>query len=245
MDIRIIPAIDIIGGKCVRLCQGDYAQCTTYSSSPLDVAMQFEDCGVKLLHLVDLDGAKESAPKNLRILEEIAGKTTLNVEFGGGIKAESSLKSAFDAGAYRVICGSTACNEPLSFVEWLEKYGGEKLVFGADLKNGIPAVRGWLESGKCGIEELLRLFLQHGLRTSIITDIACDGMLKGPSVQLYKKLGDMFPNLDIIASGGIGNMGDILKLEDIKIKEVIVGKAIYEGRISLKELKNHILGNDQ
>ncbi|MBR5856429.1 MAG: 1-(5-phosphoribosyl)-5-[Bacteroidales bacterium] len=238
--IEIIPAIDLIDGKCVRLSQGDYSKCKIYSGNPLDIAKEFEDCGVKMLHIVDLDGAKSSAPINLRVLEKIASHTGLKLEFGGGIKCSDALKKAFDAGAYRVICGSIACNEPEIFLEWLDHYGAEKLVFGADLKDGKPAVAGWLELGNASIESLLDRFIEKGLRTAIVTDISRDGMLAGPSFELYEKLMENYKELDIIASGGVRGLKDITKLNEMGIKEVIVGKAIYEGRITLKELEKFI-----
>lgn len=236
MNIKIIPAIDLIEGKCVRLSQGDYNKCTTYGSSPLDIAKQYEDCGIERLHLVDLDGAKASKPQNLATLERIASHTSLTIEYGGGIKERESVVSVFDAGANMAICGSVACNEPDTFIGWLGEFGKEKLIFGADLKNGIPAVRGWLEEGKISIGTLLQRFTDAGLTSSIITDIACDGMLQGPSINLYKSIREKFPQLDIIASGGVSCIDDILELEKENIFGVVVGKAIYEGRITLKDL---------
>ncbi len=236
MNIKIIPAIDLIEGKCVRLSQGDYNKCTTYGNSPLDIAKQYEDCGIERLHLVDLDGAKASKPQNLATLERIASHTSLTIEYGGGIKERESVVSVFDAGANMAICGSVACNEPDTFIGWLGEFGKEKLIFGADLKNGIPAVRGWLEEGKISIGTLLQRFTEAGLTSSIITDIACDGMLQGPSINLYKSIREKFPQLDIIASGGVSCIDDILELEKENIFGVVVGKAIYEGRITLKDL---------
>lgn len=236
MNIKIIPAIDLIEGKCVRLSQGDYNKCKIYSKTPLDVAKQFEDCGIKRLHLVDLDGAKANKPQNLSILEEIAANTSLEIEFGGGIKEKNSLVSALNAGAARVICGSIACSNPDIFIEWLGEFGNEKLIFGADLKNGIPAVHGWLEDGQISADMLLNRFVEAGLLTSIVTDISCDGMLQGPSFELYKSLKANFPSLEIIASGGVSNISDIIELEKIKIYGVIIGKALYEGKITLKEI---------
>lgn len=236
MKIKIIPAIDLIEGKCVRLSQGDYNKCKIYSQTPLDVAKQFEDCGIKRLHLVDLDGAKANRPQNLAVLENIANNTSMEIEFGGGIKEKNSLVSAINAGADKVICGSIACSNPDIFIEWLDEFGGEKLIFGADLKNGTPAVRGWLEDGQISIDVLFDKFIKAGLLSSIITDIACDGMLQGPSFELYKSIKKNFPSLETIASGGVSNIGDIIELERINVYGVIVGKAIYEGKITLKEL---------
>ncbi len=236
MNIKIIPAIDLIEGKCVRLSQGDYNKCTTYSNSPLDVAKQFEDCGINRLHLVDLDGAKASRPQNLATLESIASRTGLKIEYGGGIKEKSSVVSVFNAGADMAICGSVACNNPQTFIEWLGEFGNGKLIFGADLKNGVPAVRGWLEEGQISIDTLLDKFTEAGLNSSIITDIACDGMLQGPSIALYQSIQQKFPSLNIIASGGVSCIDDIFELEKNNIFGVVVGKAIYEGRITLEDL---------
>lgn len=234
--IQIIPAIDIINGKCVRLSQGNYNRCKIYRDNPLEVAKQFEDCGVKMLHLVDLDGAKGHVPENLSVLETIANKTGLKIEFGGGIKTIESLNSVLNAGASRVICGSVACTHPEQFIEWLQQFSGEKIVFGADLKDGIPAIHGWMETSESSFESLLEQFLQKGLQTAIITNIALDGMLQGPSTELYKKILDQFPALQLIASGGVSKIDDIIELDNINIPGVIVGKAIYEGKITLKEL---------
>lgn len=239
--IEIIPAIDLIDGKCVRLSQGDYSKCKIYSGNPLEMAQQLEDCGVKMIHIVDLDGAKSSAPINLRVMERIASKTGLKVEFGGGIKSEDSLRNAFDSGAYRVICGSIACKEPEIFIKWLKLYGSGKIVFGADLKDGKPAVSGWLETGNISLDNLLDKFVSNGLSTTIVTDISKDGMLEGPSFALYSELMEKYANLGIIASGGVRGLGDIVELCKLGVKEVIVGKAIYEERITLKELKKFIV----
>ncbi len=235
--IKVIPAIDIIGGRCVRLSQGNYNACKVYSGNPLEIAKEFEDCGTELLHIVDLDGAKASSPVNLALLEQIASKTTLKCEFGGGIKSWDSLSDALSAGAYRVICGSIACNSPELFIEWLLSAGAEKIVFGADLKNGVPAVNGWLEDGKNSIESLLEEFIGAGLKNTIVTDISRDGMLNGPSFDLYGKLMGEFKGHNFIASGGISGIGDIHKLHEMGIKEVIAGKAIYEGRITKAQLR--------
>lgn len=235
--IQVIPAIDIIDGKCVRLSRGDYSKCKIYSSNPLDQAKIFEDCGSKLVHIVDLDGAKASMPKNLKVLELIASKSRLDCEFGGGIKSRDSLCSSLNAGATRIICGSIACKEPQIFIEWLKEFGPDKILFGADLKNGVPAISGWLEQSNKGIDELLNNFIANGLKSSIVTDISKDGMLQGPSYHLYSELMKKFPTLDLVASGGISSSDDIRELDKMGIKSVIAGKAIYEGRISADELK--------
>lgn len=232
--IKIIPAIDVIGGKCVRLTQGDYGRSKVYSENPLDVAKFFEDCGVELMHLVDLDGAKVACPANLDVLEKIASGTSLKVEFGGGIKNSGAVSSAFDAGAFRVICGSVACSAPELFVSWLELYGGEKIVLGADVRDGLVAVNGWMEQSSTGVSDLLKKFLPSGLSTVIVTDIAKDGMLSGPSVELYRSLMEEFPQLQTVASGGVGSMSDIEALDAAGVPAVVVGKAIYEGKIDLR-----------
>lgn len=235
--IEVIPAIDIIDGKCVRLSRGDYSKCKIYSSNPLDQAKIFEDCGSKSIHIVDLDGAKASMPQNLKVLELIASKSRLACEFGGGIKSRDSLCSSLDAGASRIICGSIACKEPDIFIGWLKEFGAEKIVFGADLKNGVPAVSGWLEQSSRGIDELLENYIANGLKSSIVTDISKDGMLQGPSFHLYDELMKKFPTLDLVASGGISCSDDIRELDKMGIKSVIAGKALYEGRITAEELK--------
>ena len=241
MKTVIIPAIDLIDGKCVRLSQGDYNRCKIYNSDPLEAAKQFEGCGVRMLHLVDLDGAKSNAPQNLNILEKIASNTSLNIEFGGGIKSQNNIISALDAGALRVICGSTACTNPQQFIEWLKQYGADRIVFGADLKNNKPATNGWLEEVDVSLESLMDLFISHGLKHSIITDISKDGMMQGPSYYLYSTILERYPSLNIIASGGVCCLDDIIKLQSIGIKEVIVGKAIYEGKITLNDLSKYNL----
>ncbi len=232
--IKIIPAIDVIGGKCVRLTQGDYGRSKVYSENPLDVAKFFEDCGVELMHLVDLDGAKVACPANLDVLEKIASGTSLKVEFGGGIKNSGAVSSAFDAGAFRVICGSVACSAPELLASWLELYGGEKIVLGADVRDGLVAVNGWMEQSSTGVSDLLKKFLPSGLSTVIVTDIAKDGMLSGPSVELYRSLMEEFPQLQTVASGGVGSMSDIEALDAAGVPAVVVGKAIYEGKIDLR-----------
>lgn len=234
--ITVIPAIDIIDGKCVRLVQGDYSRSKVYNDNPVDVAGYFRDCGVELIHLVDLDGAKASRPVNLRVLEDIVSKTSLKVEFGGGVKNSGAVSSVFDAGASRVICGSVACTEPELFASWLEKYGGAKIVLGADVRDGLVAVNGWEEKSSVSAEELLARFLSSGLQTTIVTDISKDGMLSGPAVEMYRSLMSGFPEVRIIASGGVGSEADLERLDEAGVPAVVVGKAIYEGRIDLAAL---------
>lgn len=234
--IEIIPAIDIIGGECVRLSQGDYSRKSVYYKDPLEVALRFEDCGIRRLHLVDLDGAKESRPANLPVLERIASRTSLQVQYGGGIKSAGALESVFGSGAARAICGSIAIREPELFEEWLGKFGPEKMILGADTKDGRVAINGWLESVETGVEELIARFAAASLSQVICTDISRDGMLTGPSTPLYIKLQEMFPDIDITVSGGISSWDDISNLDAAGLRSVIVGKAIYEGKITFEML---------
>lgn len=236
--ITIIPAIDIIDGECVRLTCGDYNQKSSYYKDPLEVALKYEDCGLERLHLVDLDGAKAHEPKNLRILERIASKTSLDLQYGGGIKSAAALESVFGAGANRAICGSIAVKEPEMFEQWLRQFGADHIILGADTRDGKVAINGWLESSTVGVEELISRFAGAGLTQVICTDIAKDGMLKGPSTELYIALQEMFKDIDITVSGGISCQEDILSLDSLNLRSVIVGKAIYEGRITFEMLKN-------
>lgn len=234
--INIIPAIDLIDGKCVRLTKGDYNQKKQYDASPLDMAMRYQDIGVRRMHLVDLDGAKSSCPKNLYVLEQIATHTSLDIEWGGGIKSDEALRDAFNAGANHLIIGSVAVSRPELFARWLDEYGGHRLVLGADVNNGRVAINGWLEESEHTIEALIDRFVPHGLSEVICTDIVKDGMLQGPTFDLYARLQTAYPEQDIIVSGGISKMDDILRLDEMNLRYVIVGKAIYEGRITLNEL---------
>lgn len=239
--ITIIPAIDLIDGSCVRLTQGDYDRKTTYYKDPLDVARRYEDCGIKRLHLVDLDGAKASHPVNLKVLERLATSTALQIQYGGGIKSSDALKEVFTAGAKRAICGSIAVKQPESFREWLDEFGPERMVLGADTRDGRIAINGWLEAAQMGVEELIESFRNAGLSQVICTDIAKDGMLSGPSVPLYVKLQKLFPGIEITVSGGISSWDDIENLDRNGLKSVIVGKAIYEGRITFEQLAQYSL----
>lgn len=234
--IEIIPAIDLMDGKCVRLSQGDYSSGVTYSENPLETALMFEDSGMKMLHLVDLDGARAKGPENLRVLEKIASRTSLKVEFGGGIKSAGILASVFDAGAYRAVCGSLACMFPEEFSSWLRMYGGKRIVLGADVRNGTVAVNGWLENTSVTVSGLVGKFLDAGLETVEVTDISRDGMMSGPASDIYVGLMREFPETVFVASGGIGSEADIRALDDAGVPAVIVGKAIYEGKIDLKRL---------
>lgn len=237
MKIEIIPATDIIGGACVRLTQGDYDRRTTYYSDPLEAALRFEEAGIRRLHMVDLDGAKASQPRNLAVLERIASKTALEVQYGGGIKSTEALRSVFDAGASRAICGSVAVRRPELFAEWLAEFGPEKLILGADIRNGKVAIQGWTEASELTAQELIAQFAPQGLSQVICTDIARDGMLCGASAEFYAALQGEFSGVEITVSGGIGSKADIEALDGAGLRSVIVGKALYEGRITLDELK--------
>ena len=239
--IQIIPAIDIIEGKCVRLVQGDYGNCTTYSTTPLDMARQYADCGIERIHVVDLDGAKSSVPKNLAVLEKISHGTTLKVEWGGGIKSRESLGSVLDAGAEYAIIGSVAAQQPLLFARWLDEFSADRLILGADIKNGKVSVNGWQEETQLSIEELIEKFIPKGLSQVICTDISKDGMLEGPAFGLYTNLQERYSGIDFTVSGGISSMNDIVKLDTLGLRKVIVGKAIYENKITLKQIREWLL----
>ena len=234
--MQIIPAIDIIDGKCVRLTQGDYDQKTIYHESPLEVAKEFEEAGLQRLHLVDLDGAKAGAVQNWKVLETIAKKTFLQIDFGGGIKTEADLQKVFDAGARFATIGSLAVKNPEIFSNWLQKYGPEKFLLGADVKGEMIAVSGWLETSEELVYDFIQQYLDKGIHQLFCTDISKDGKLEGPSISLYKEIIRKFPSLYFIASGGVANVDDLYQLKEIGCKGVIVGKAIYEGRITLQEL---------
>ncbi len=235
--ITIIPAIDIIAGECVRLTRGDYNQKSSYYKDPLEVALRYEECGLKRLHMVDLDGAKSKHPVNLHIVERVASRTSLDIQMGGGVKTTQALRDLFSAGASRAICGSVAVTNPELFEQWLTEFGAEKIILGADTKDGKVAISGWLESSQLGVEQIIERFAGAGLTQVICTDIAQDGMLQGPSTPLYIALQQQFPSIDITVSGGISGVEDILSLDAHNLRSVIVGKAIYEGRISFEELK--------
>jgi phosphoribosylformimino-5-aminoimidazole carboxamide ribotide isomerase len=241
--IEIIPAIDVMNGKCVRLSQGDFSRIKTYSEDPVEVAKGYEDCGVKRIHLIDLQGAKSNSPVIFDTLLAIASKTNLLIEFGGGIKTRNSLRDALDSGADRVICGSIAATEPNVFTYWLDCFGGEKVVLGADIKENKIAIKGWKESTDKTADELIRLYLQEGLKYAVVTDISKDGMLAGPSLEMYRELGGKYPRLKIIASGGISSMQDIEDLNDINVPAAIVGKAIYEGHITIEQIREYNKSN--
>lgn len=235
--ITIIPAIDLIDAKCVRLSQGDYNQKTVYNENPLEVAKMFEDAGIKRLHLVDLDGAKAKHIVNWKVLETIAAKTNLVVDFGGGLKTDDDLRIAFESGAQMITGGSIAVKDRETFMHWIETYGAEKIILGADAKNKMIAVSGWQEVSELPILDFIESYTNRGIKKVISTDIARDGMLTGPSIELYKEIMLKFPKLELIASGGIATMKNIYELDEMGIPGVITGKAIYENRISLKEIE--------
>lgn len=234
--MRIIPAIDIISGQCVRLTQGDYATQKIYSKNPLDVAKEFEDHGIRFLHLVDLDGAKSKHIVNHKILEQIATQTQLKVDFGGGIKSEADVKIAFECGASQITAGSVALQNPDLFLKWLNTFGQDKIILGADAKNRKIATQGWLSDSNQDVLEFISGFEKQGVRHVICTDISKDGMLEGPSFDLYAEILEK-TNIQLIASGGVSKIDDIIQLKRLGCEGVIIGKAIYEGRISFKELE--------
>lgn len=233
----IIPAIDIIDGKCVRLTQGDYAQKKVYNEDPLEVAKEFEDAGLMRLHLVDLDGAKAGHIVNHRVLERLASKTSLHIDFGGGLKSDTDLKIAFECGAKQITGGTVAVKNREVFINWLENHGSDKIILGADVKNEKIAVGGWLETSDLWLKDFLRDYIEQGIQYCICTDISKDGLLRGASNELYASVLKDFPDLKLIASGGVSNMDDLYKLREIGCFGAIVGKAIYEGRVTVKELE--------
>jgi len=241
--IEIIPAIDLIDGKCVRLSQGDYAQKIVYNENPLEVAKMFADAGIRRLHLVDLDGAKAHHIVNHKVLELITGSTDLTVDFGGGLKSDEDLRIAFECGASMVTGGSIAVKDPVIFTSWITKYGGEKIILGADVKDEKIAVGGWLETTELDLLPFIDNYRKLGINKVICTDISKDGMLQGTAIELYKKMLASQPDLYLIASGGVSEMKDVEMLHEASIPAVIIGKAIYEGRIKLKELTRLILNN--
>lgn len=233
-NFNVIPAIDIIGGRCVRLTQGDYGKETVYSDNPVEVAKRFENAGATRLHLVDLEGAKDSCPKNLDVLRNIKRETNLIVEFGGGVKSERSLLDVLDAGAEYVICGSIAFTDPGIFKDWLSVYGG-RIVLGLDLRNGLVATNGWKETVPLSAVQALQSF--EGLvRQAIVTEVSRDGMSQGVNLEFYSGLQQQFPDVDIIVSGGVSGYDDLVELRKYGLRSAIVGKAIYEGRVRLEDL---------
>lgn len=238
--ITIIPAIDLIDAKCVRLSQGDYNQKTIYNENPLEVAKMFEDAGITRLHLVDLDGAKAKHIVNHKVLETIASKTNLVIDFGGGLKSDDDLRIAFECGAEMVTGGSIAVKAPSTFEGWITKFGAGKIILGADAMNGKIAVSGWQEDSGEDIIPFIKAYVEKGITQVISTDISRDGMLTGPSIELYAEIQKNFPKLGLIASGGIATMAEIIQLDEMGVPGVITGKAIYEGRIKLEEISKYI-----
>ena len=239
--IEIIPAIDLIEGKCVRLTQGDYAQKKIYNENPLEVARMFADAGISRLHLVDLDGAKAQHIANHKVLEKITTKTNLIVDFGGGLKSDDDLRIAFECGASMITGGSIAVKNPLVFTRWIQKYGPERIILGADVKNEKIAVNGWTENTDIELIPFLDDYRKKGISKIICTDISKDGMLEGPSTELYTEILRCLPDAYLIASGGVSSLRDIELLEEAGIPAVIFGKAIYEGRIRLKDLSRFFM----
>lgn len=235
--IEIIPAIDIIEGKCVRLSKGDYDSKKVYNENPVEVAKEFEANGISRLHVVDLDGAASHHIVNYSILEKIASQTSLIIDFGGGIKSDEDLRIAFESGAKMITGGSIAVKEPELFTQWIKKYGSDKIILGADVKNKMIAVNGWKEGTELELMTFLGEYIEKGIQKVICTDIDCDGMLQGPSTALYNEILEKFPSTYLIASGGVSCIDDIINLEEAKVPAVIFGKALYEGKIQLKDLK--------
>jgi len=234
--IELIPAIDIIGGQCVRLTKGDYDQKTVYRDSPAEMAKEFEKIGFKRLHVVDLDGAKSKHIVNEQVLEAITTQTQLTVDFGGGIKTDEDIEKAFAAGASMVTIGSIAVTNPDLFMGWLEKYGVERIILGADVRHGKISINGWKEDSSEDLLPFLKKYVDAGVRNVLCTEISKDGTLAGPAIELYQSMMAAYPELHLIASGGVSSIEDIKALEDAGIPAVVFGKAIYEGKINLNEL---------
>jgi phosphoribosylformimino-5-aminoimidazole carboxamide ribotide isomerase len=238
--IRITPAIDIIDGKCVRLSEGDFSRKKIYDQNPLNVARRFEDAGVTHLHLVDLDGARQKKIVNRTILERIASKTDLQIDFGGGIQSDQDLKTAFECGAKQVTAGSIAVNEEQVVLQWLEEYGSDKIILGADSKEGKIAVSGWTEVTDLDLHRFLSKYVDRGIRYAICTDVTKDGLLQGANLNMYRAIKQKLPHLFLIASGGVTRLDEIESLAQIGVDGVIIGKALYEGQIELGQLKDYL-----
>lgn len=235
--MELIPAIDIIDGQCVRLTKGDYAQKTVYRNHPWEVAKEFETYGFKRLHVVDLDGAKAKHIVNSDVLQKITTETSLTVDFGGGIKTDEDIEKAFANGAQMVTVGSIAVTNPELFLSWIKKYGADRMILGADVRNGKISINGWKEDSSEDLLPFLRKYVDAGVTNVLCTEISKDGTLQGPAIDLYKRIMQEYPNLHLIASGGVSSIDDIKALEKAGIPAVVFGKAIYEGRINLKELE--------
>lgn len=242
--MRLIPAIDIIDGQCVRLSKGDYSTKKVYNENPLEIAKQYEAHGIEHLHLVDLDGAKASHIVNHKVLEEIATKTSLKIDFGGGLKTDDDLRIAFESGAGQITGGSIAVKKPEVFQNWLSKFGADKIILGADANNEKIAISGWLEESDKELIPFVADYMKDGVSYVICTDIAKDGMLQGPSFDLYKKMLAQLPGVKLIASGGISTFEELPKLAELGCEGTIIGKAIYENKISLKQLESYIVSNN-
>ncbi|WP_296378894.1 1-(5-phosphoribosyl)-5-[(5-phosphoribosylamino)methylideneamino]imidazole-4-carboxamide isomerase [Winogradskyella sp.] len=241
--MRIIPAIDIINGQCVRLTKGDYDTKKVYNENPLEVAKMFEDSGIQYLHVVDLDGAKASHIVNYKVLERIATQTNLKIDFGGGLKSNEDLKIAFESGAHQITGGSIAVKKPEVFENWISKFGSDKIILGADCNNEKIAISGWQEESDLDVIPFVKDYQAKGVVYVICTDISKDGMLEGPSFELYKRILNEVEGIKLIASGGISKYDELPKLLEMGCEGVIVGKAIYEKRISLKEIEQFIINN--
>lgn len=234
--MRIIPAIDIIDGKCVRLTQGDYNQKKVYNENPLDVAKEFEAAGLKYLHLVDLDGAKRGTVVNSHVVQAICNHTSLQVDFGGGVKKADDIKQLLEYGVKQVNLGSIAVKEPEKVLEWLAVFGADKIILSADVRNEQIAINGWQENAAINIIDFIDPYTQKNLEYVVCTDISTDGMLSGPNLSLYKKIQTSFPGLKVIASGGVSGISDVIALKQMDVDGVIIGKAIYEGKVTLDEI---------
>ncbi len=243
--IDIIPAIDIIDGKCVRLTQGDYNRSVVYNTDPLEVAKEFEANGIRRLHMVDLDGAKSAHIVNFRILERIASRTSLIIDFGGGIKSDADIAIAFENGAQMVTVGSIAANQPQLFESWITRFGNQKIILGADIKDEHIATHGWLKKSSQKLLPYLKNYAEKGVTKVLCTDISRDGMLQGPSIEIYKKILSEIPNIYLIASGGISSIADIRALNDANVPAVVIGKALYEQKITLGQLTRLIIELNQ
>ncbi|MGB5322818.1 1-(5-phosphoribosyl)-5-[(5-phosphoribosylamino)methylideneamino]imidazole-4-carboxamide isomerase [Lutimonas sp.] len=241
--MRIIPAIDIIDGKCVRLSKGDYATKKIYNEHPLEVAKAFEGVGIQYLHLVDLDGAKSQHIVNYKVLEDIASKTSLQIDFGGGLKSDKDLHIAFESGAKQITGGSIAVKDPEMFKGWLKTYGADKIILGADAQDEKVAISGWMEASQEALIPFIAAYKKEGVSYVICTDISKDGMLEGPSFDLYKRILEEVPGVNLIASGGISHFDELPQLAEMGCEGTIIGKAIYEQRISLEQLEQFVLGS--
>ncbi|MGE5520076.1 MAG: 1-(5-phosphoribosyl)-5-[(5-phosphoribosylamino)methylideneamino]imidazole-4-carboxamide isomerase [Candidatus Dadabacteria bacterium] len=238
--MEIIPAIDIIEGKCVRLTHGDFSRKTIYNDNPLEVAKEFEHAGIRRLHLVDLDGAREGRVRNWKVLENVAGKTSLVVDFGGGINEEHDVQVVLNSGAAMATVGSIAVKQQEIFVSWIKKFGAANFLLGADVRKEKITVSGWLENTDIDVYDFIETYIAEGVSQIFCTDVSKDGAMEGPSIELYKKIIERFPNLNFIASGGVSKMDDVVQLQEIGCKGVIIGKAIYEAKIRLSDLKQYI-----